>query len=197
MLAENRLCYVAGMDGGRCQTCLEATALHGELRCDHSPAWFTEINQLLVLPIFNQGKFPAGTGQLAWTVLLSTQRKLPGRKEATYTHSALVWRFPNTRLIIPRFLIFKVFLEIGCFGVFLPLFNLPSCPGACSFAGDNSLNDWGYLKKAPCASELPLSHSEAPRHKQSWRALSQLHLRWWCFCWNVCKASPFLPSVKE
>lgn len=126
-----------------------------------------------------------------WTVLLGTQRKLAGRKEATYTDSALVWGFPNTRLIISRFLSFKVFLEVGCFGVFYPLFNLPSCPEVCSFTGDNSLNDRGHLKKVPCASKISMSPSEAPRHKQFWHALNQLHLCQWCFSWNVCRLFPF------
>lgn len=126
-----------------------------------------------------------------WTVLLGTQRKLPGRKEATYPHSAFVWGFPNTWLIISSFLIFKVFLEIGCSRVFLPLFSLPSCPEVCSFSGDNSLNDRGHLKKVPCASRLSMSHAEAPRHKQFWHALNQLHLCWWCFCWDVCRLLPF------
>lgn len=75
-----------------------------------------------------------------WTVLLGTQRKLPGRKEVTYTDSALLWGFPNTRLIIARFLIFKVFLEIWCLVVFFPLFSLPSCSEVLSFAGQ--LPEW-------------------------------------------------------
>lgn len=130
-----------------------------------------------------------------WTVFLGAQRKLLGRKKATYTHAASVKGLENTRLI--QIFNFQGFSWNWVSWGFLPSLSLRSCPEVCSFAGDNSLNDRGHLKKVPCSSELSMSQTEAPRHEQFWHALNQLQLCWWCFCWNVCRLLPFSPWWKN